>query len=265
MSFAEVNILGYQYSDSLASDNNLLFQEVLNQNAFFHSDQYKFEGIPILRPQGNKTPSFFISLLLLFVIAFVRNAFSFQFNNSYNLLDFFNKNNKRKQYETLSMPVLYYYILYFSALGFILFKYLDLKLAHILTIYYPILVLLVIILLLALFFILKIGLAYLTSWVFNEKENFYRYFQHVTLVNKYTTILLLFMSLIILMMGNVISIKFINLSIGVVVLSMILKVLYNFRISITLLRGNFFHFILYICTLEIIPILVLIKWIKNIS
>ncbi len=264
-SFADINVLGFQYNDSIASNNLILFEAVLNQSDFLKENKNISEGIPIIRPQESRTIYFFISILLLYIIAMVKTTFSFQFNNSYNLLDLFNKNNKRINNETLSLPVIYYYTLYFSTLGFLIYKYLYLKKSYIFLEHHAFNIFFISVLTIATLIIVKTGLSYLSSWVFNVKDKFINYFQHQTLINKYTSIALVVLSFIILWMGNMVTIKIINIAFVLLLFSILLKVVYNFKISLFLIKNYFFYFILYLCTLEVIPVLILIKWIKNIS
>lgn len=106
------------------------------------------------------------------------------------------------------------------------------------------------------YYFLKYVLVFLTSWVFRTKAASVSYFRHLLVVNKLTGIILL----------PALAINYFNPTVwafGLLWVFMIVLGVYKitkvFPIGLSIPGLSAFHIILYLCTIEIIPIIIFIK------
>lgn len=254
-----INILGYRYEDSIVFRVDDLFQKVISQSDFIKPKAEMQKNNAIHRPQKDKTGVFLGIVLILFVVAGVKSVFSYQFETSLNLFDKRNKQRKTRVNKPLGIISLSYYILYFLSLGFMISKYIyDSNKIGWLHLSKPLEFLLVIGVLILLFFI-KILFGYLGAWILDVKDDFSNYFYNITFVNKYASLIFFILSILVLLSDSQYAVFFLNLMFILFAISLVLKLFLNYKIALKLFRSYFFHFILYLCTFEIIPVLIVLK------
>ena len=80
-----------------------------------------------------------------------------------------------------------------------------------------------------------------------------------SIVNEFTGMFLLPLSLLILLTHGKVQYVLAVMAFFVLIISLIFKYLRNLRIINSLLRIDFLHFLLYLCAFEIVPVVVLVK------
>ena len=254
------NILGYTYQDSNRVNIERIYQTVLDKSTYLGEKLNTEKGYPKIRKSTNKTGVFLLSVLLLYAFAGVRLMFSHQFAGSLDILKNLRNHNKG-QTESDSISLLSFYGLFLLTLGYASYNYLVsyqfmLKglpmLAGIILCCSAVTVL----------FILKVFLVWLIAWCFDKKQVFVQYFQKVTIIYKVTAIVLFPLSILFLLSTGTLSTLILKVTIGILMTTVLMRYVLNFAYIKKLLSVHFFHFLLYLCAFEIIPLMLLLKWLS---
>lgn len=253
------NILGYQYEDSIGNSTQNLYQKVLNQSSYFSHQVGIEKGNAIKRNAKNKTSVFFISIFLLYVFAGIRHIFSHQFEGSFNILKNFNQRSAQTEINDVSM--LSFYALYLLSLGYILYR-ISFDFYHLFQKTIPILAIVYSIGIVLFLFIIKYIFFKIFAWTFNLTTTLKQYFLNVALVYKLSAIVLFPLSILLIISTNKASIFLLKIAIFVFVIGILIRTIRNAGLIKYQLSKNFLHFILYLCTFEIIPLLLLFKYIN---
>lgn len=262
-SHAEVyslQILGNTYEDSSRVNIENVYQQVLATSTYFKSRDGIANGTPKERKHENKTGVFFISILLLYAFAGVRLMFSHQFAGSLDMIK--NLNAKRKsQSESDSFSMISFYALYLITLGYILYFFLHQY--HDYFVKMPtILGVLLCIALVTVLYLLKTTFVYFVAWTFDKSELLSQYFGQVSMINKVAAIVLFPLTILMLISSSTMAIILLKLSIGIFTLAILLRYVKAIPVIKKLLSIHFLHFIMYLCAFEIIPMLILIKYLR---
>lgn len=101
------------------------------------------------------------------------------------------------------------------------------------------------------------------SLVFSFGKKAVLFFNHLSVVNQLVGYILLPVCGVILLLPSFLSNIVLFVSLFVLLISLIFKALINLAYVRTLPRVSFLHFILYLCTLEIIPLAVCARYVYN--
>jgi hypothetical protein len=106
------------------------------------------------------------------------------------------------------------------------------------------------------------GIIRLLGWIFNMTDYVKQYLFNKKLINEYLGLVLFPLCILILLSSG--KVKLTLLIIGAVIYAVMFG--YSYLRNIPLLRNlfsiSFIHFFLYICTFEVIPVLILLKMIR---
>jgi hypothetical protein len=254
------NILGHTFEDSSHINLETTYQSLLAKSTYLGDRQNPEKGFPKIRKTSNKTGVFLLSVLLLYAFAGIRLMFSHQFAGSLDILKNLRNHNKG-QTEADSISLLSFYGLFLLTLGYASYNYLAgyqsiLKglpmLAGIILCCSAVTVL----------FILKVFLVWLIAWCFDKKQVFVQYFQKVTLIYKVAAIVLFPLSILFLLSSGSLSIWVLKLTLAILITTLLMRYVLNLAHIKKLLSVHFFHFFLYLCAFEIIPLMLLLKWLS---
>ncbi len=255
-----MNILGHQYEDSCRNNVEPVYQQVLSSCSLLNDKKIPEKGVPKPRKEENKTGVFFISILLLFVFAGVRLMFSHQFAGSLDMLK--NMNHKRKaQTETDNISLLSFYALFLITAGYMAYAYLTHYKAFF-THLPAIAGILVCIALVTFLFVIKIVFMYITAWAFDKRSQLSQYFLNVSIIYKLASIILFPLSILMLIASDNLSAFLLKAAIVLCALVMLSRYIRNIGLIKKLLTVHFLHFIMYLCAFEIIPLMILFKWMR---
>jgi hypothetical protein len=107
------------------------------------------------------------------------------------------------------------------------------------------------------FFIIKITLIRLTGFIFKNPDTASEYIQNIFIFNLFGGIILL---PLLLMIGFGSARAFLYAAFGIMALLMILRFIRGFFIGLSDHKFSLFHLFLYLCTLEILPVLIIAKF-----
>ena len=255
-----VTLLGYPYQDTTTQSIEPLYQKVMARSAFLNDVKEADSQAPKIRPYKNKTIVFFISILLLYVFAGVRLMFSHQFTGSLQMLK--NMNDKRKaQTETDHISIISFYALYLITLGYTTYCYL----VHYKGFFAHTSVIagvLICITGVSFLFMLKTIMMSITAWTFDKKALLKQYFLNVSMVYKIGAIVLFPLAILILISSEKLALFFLQSAVFILLLASLLRVLRNSSLMKKLLTVHFLHFIVYLCAFEIIPLMLLFKFLR---
>jgi len=255
-----VTLLGYPYEDTTTHSIEPLFQKVMARSAFLNDIKAVDGQAPKLRPHKNKTTVFFISILLLYVFAGVRLMFAHQFTGSLQMLK--NMNDKRKvQAETDHISIISFYALYLITLGYTTYCFL----VHYKGFFAHISVISGVLICIAgvtFLFMLKTIMMNITAWTFDKKAVLHQYYLNVSMVYKIGAIVLFPLAILILISSEKLALLFLQCAVLILILASLLRILRNSSLMKKLLTVHFLHFIVYLCAFEIIPLMLLFKFLR---
>lgn len=225
-------------------------------------DQPAIYRLTDYRAVSSKDELFYLMVGVLFLVAFVKAGFPRYFRNLFVV--FFQTNLRQKQtrdqllqdnFASLLMNVLFfisgglYITLLVQALGWTQYTFWIIAAASALV--------------LLLVYLGKYLFLRFSGWVFNTREAAGSYIFLVFMVNKVMGIALLPFLLLLAFANSAISRHAITVSVGLVALLFIYRYFVSFAALRNRLRVNVFHFLLYLCTVEILPLLLIYKLLLN--
>ena len=111
----------------------------------------------------------------------------------------------------------------------------------------------------AVHYLLRMAALHFLGYMMNKKEMLEVYWYNISVINQ-LSVLLVIPLLFIMTTGNSNWLPGLAIGIGVIYLSLqVLKYIKGVSIGIQQIGNNFFHFIVYICALEIAPVLIIYK------
>ncbi|MCC7029813.1 MAG: DUF4271 domain-containing protein [Chitinophagaceae bacterium] len=254
------NILGYQYQASSVLRSEILFEKVIANNPLINDHKQPEKGQPVIRKQENRTGVFFISILLLYVFASVRLMFAHQFSGSFAVLK--NMNDKRKaQTETDNISSLSFYALYLITVGYISYFYLS-HYQQTFNHLPAVAGIMICILFVTVLYALKTIGMYLVAWTFDKKQHLNQYTLNVSVIYKSAAIVLFPLSIMILVSSDVLADLLMKLAILIFITAVVIRYIRNLGLIKKLLSVHFLHFFVYLCAFEIMPLILLYKWIR---
>lgn len=255
-----MNILGHQYEDTGRNNVEYVYQQVLSSGSFLNDKKIPEKGSPKPRKQENKTGVFFISILLLFVFAGVRLMFSHQFAGSLDVIK--NMNQKRKaQTETDNISLLSFYALFLITAGYMAYSYLA-HYKEYFTHLPAIAGILICIAFVTVLFVAKIVFMYLVAWTFDKRSQLSQYFLNISIIYKLASIILFPLSILMLIASDTLSVFLLKAALTLCAIVMLSRYIRNIGLIKKLLTVHFLHFIMYLCAFEIIPLMVVFKWMR---
>jgi hypothetical protein len=209
----------------------------------------------ILLTSFSNTTLFFIAIVVLFVIAGIRQGapayFSYIFTNALKINNYKNVNHKVAD---ASFTAPFYYIIYFFSLAFLLFQFIVRKypnvFVHKLETYF------LIIGILFLYFSCRYLIIKLLGWTFKFEENASLFIAESNLIDKFIGICLIPVCLLIQLFPEKTHIPMYIFIIFLLFIFNILKYIRCIAVVNKMAGISFLHFILYLSTLEIAPLLI---------
>lgn len=217
-----------------------------------------------LRVPANKDYLFYTLVAIVLLLAFIKQAFPKYFSNLFRLLidASFRQKQRREQLMQETLASLMMNILFIITGGMFIallaVYYHWLHITFWLLALYCITVLFII-------YIVKYLVILFTGWVFNVREPASTYSFIVFLINKIVGVVLLPLLLLLAFSNG--QVWDITVTIATAVVTLLL--VFRYIISLSLLRGALnihpFHFFLYLCAVELMPMLVIYKLVFNIT
>lgn len=213
---------------------------------------------------NNRTGPFLLAVLLLFVFSLARLVFPRYFMNLFQIFTGLSNSKRhiRDQLENDNRASLWFYAIFYISLGFLVYQFYTRNSEHLFSNSWYINYLLCT---MGVFFLLNLrsGLIRLVGWVFKRSDYVQLFLFNKKLVNEFLGLILFPVCILILISSG--KVKF-ALMIIAALLSVVLFI-YSYIRNVTVIRNlfriSFVHFLLYICALELIPVLILIKMIKE--
>jgi Domain of unknown function (DUF4271) len=215
-----------------------------------------------LRMPVNKDFLFYVLTGLILFVALIKQLFPKYFFNLFRLLfeASFRQKQRREQLMQETLPSLLMNILFVLTGGLMVALIADhygwLKSAFWWLVLYSITIL-------ALAYMFKYMVIQFTGWVFNARESASTYSFIVFLINKMIGVALLpLMLLLAFSSGHVWDIS-ITLAAGLVILLLVFRYIISLRIIRGTLNINPLHFFIYLCAVELMPMLIIYKVLFN--
>jgi hypothetical protein len=258
--------------DSIASHTVLPQKKILSwQEDTAFSSFFQFEKdseIYMLnedRAVKSQDELFYIIIALVFFLAFIKITFSKYFQNIFKL--FFQSAFRQKQTrENLlqdNLPSLLFNILFVFSTG--LFVTLAIVRSNSTTISFWYLLLYSTLILSAIYSFKYLFLKF-SGWVFNEREAASTYIFIVFLINKIFSVFLIPVILLLAFSHA----EYLSVIITITLFSIAVLLAYRYAVSLSIIRRNLkvkpLHFFIYLCAVELIPLLIIYKvFVKEIS
>ncbi len=209
-----------------------------------------------------KDPFTLIILSLIIVITFVK------YNNQQKFSSFINilwNNYYLKKYANVRPK--YYLFDYLLQLNFIIslgiFIYLSNLIYNDISVSYDFLKIIDIIKLIVIFFILKNIAEIIISWIFNIKSVIELYINEKINYNNIIGLVILCFDILIIYLFNI-NINIIMIMVFILILLKFIGYSNSFNLHLKTINKSWFYFILYLCTLEIIPYIILYNFFLSI-
>jgi hypothetical protein len=259
--------------DSLKKDSVILvtppfvFTDTSTYYAYYNHPFIAFNQAPVFMVMKERMPEskdniFYLLIGLLFFVAFTRLLFPKYFHNTFRLFfqTSFRQKQTRDQLLQQSLGSLLLNILFFFSASLYLTLVLDF---YDLTIFPFWKLLLYSLMLLAGLYIGKFLFLSFAGWVFHAKEGAETYIFIVFLINKIIGVMLIPFILVIAFAER----SLVDAAVTASVILLILLFVYRYFVSLKSFRSdlhiNPFHFFLYLCGVEIVPLLVISKAVFN--
>ena len=212
-----------------------------------------------LRESDNRTFEFFIALGILFILGLLKQMFPQYLDNLFSVFNVFGASRKAQkgQLENDTKASMGFYVVYLINLAFVSFTALRLftplgKYSTFMIIGLALLCVLIVV-------GLKSILSAIVAWIFKQEEMAKVYRFNNSIVNEFTGMFLLPVSLLLLLTQGKVQQILAIMALFILAISLIFKYLRNLRIINSLLQIDFLHFLLYLCAFEIVPVVVLVK------
>jgi hypothetical protein len=186
--------------------------------------------------------------------------FAHQFSGSFAVLK--NMNDKRKaQTETDNISSLSFYALYLITVGYISYFYLS-HYQHTFDRLPAVAAIMICIMIVTVLYLIKTAGMYLLAWTFDKKLQLSQYTLNVSVIYKSAAIVLFPLSIMILVSSDFLSDLLMKVAVFIFLASVVFRYIRNLGLMKKLLSMHFLHFFVYLCAFEIIPLLLLYKWIR---
>lgn len=254
-------------ADTIMAAPPVIFIDTTNYQAYFRHPHLGFDKPAMYmlmkeRPSGSRDRVFYLLVALLFFVAFTRLLFPKYFQNTFRLFfqTSFRQKQTRDQLAQQSLGSLLLNLLFFIS-GAI---YLTLVLEYYQLTGFPFWrPLFYSLLLLAGLYIGKFLFLSFAGWVFNAKEGAETYIFIVFLINKIIGVMLIPFILVIAFAEA----SLVQAAVSASVILLLMLFVYRYFVSLQSFRKdlhiNPFHFFLYLCGVEIVPLLVIGKAVFN--
>ena len=231
----------------------------LDQHPMLENQKVKLMLSTIERPAENRTFSFFIALGSLFVLALLRHIFPQYLTNLFAVFNVFSssKRSPKGQLENDTKASFGFYFLYILNLWYV--AYMALRLLVPRPAYTTMQWIVVSVCLVLAIVVAKAALTAFVAWVFKQEEMARQYRFTNSIVNEFTGMFLIPVSLLILLTSNATQRFFVITALVILAVSVVVKYLKNHRVMNNLLRIDFLHFLLYLCAFEIVPLFIFFK------
>lgn len=209
---------------------------------------------------SNRTGLLFLALAALFVFAGIRNYFARHYQNLVLVFSSLNTTKRavKDQLESEVIASAWYYLLFFLSSGMLLFyalRYFNLFPTG----QNPWLVYWGSVGVLILYYLLKMYVLKIVSWSFQKKEVAGQFIFHSAIVNEFLGVLLFPACILLLFVQGVLFKIIFWLALVVFGILLVYRYFRVFRHIKNLLRIDLFHFLIYLCAFEIMPILIILK------
>lgn len=245
--------------DSLDSQ----FQSILALHPMIKPNMVSEKGLPKTRISENKSGFFFLAIILLFIFSLARLIFPKYFSNLFQIFTSLNisKRHIKDQLENDNRASIWFYLIFFLSVGYIVYLLIirntTLYLTNFWYLNYALCTLFVIVL-----FGLRIGIIRIIGWIFNQGEMVQTYLFNNKLVNEFLGLMLFPLCILMMIAGKNLQSTLLVIASILFLLMFIYSYLRNIPVLRNLFRISFIHFLLYLCALEVIPILILIKLVR---
>jgi len=215
-----------------------------------------------LRMPVNKDFLFYVLTGLILLVALIKQLFPKYFFNLFRLLfeASFRQKQRREQLMQETLPSLLMNILFVLTGGLMVALIAEhygwLKSAFWWLVLYSITIL-------ALVYMFKYMVIQFTGWVFNARESASTYSFIVFLINKMIGVALLPLMLLLAFSNGYIWDISITLAAGLVILLLVFRYIISLRIIRGTLNINPLHFFIYLCAVELMPMLIIYKVLFN--
>ena len=254
-------------TDSLIVTPAIIYTDTSTYYAYLNHPYLGFKKAPVYMLMKQRTPEskdtvFYLLVGLLFFVAFTRMLFPKYFQNTFRLFfqTSFRQKQTRDQLLQQSLGSLLLNLLFFLSAACYLTLVLD---YYNYTIFPFWKLLLYSFILLAVLYIGKFLFLSFAGWVFNAKEGAETYIFIVFLINKIIGVMLIPFILVIAFAEP----SIVNAAVTASVILLALLFVYRYFVSLKSFRRDLhispFHFFLYLCGVEIVPLLVIGKAVFN--
>ncbi|MBK7764183.1 MAG: DUF4271 domain-containing protein [Bacteroidetes bacterium] len=257
------SIIGIDEFLSDTSNTNIAFtsQKILIHHPFL-VESHAMDIAPLkIKLTQNKTTAFFFTMGLLFCFAILKLAFSRYFSNLWMVFTTLHtsKRHMKEQLDNDQRASLWFFLVFCASLGFLLFKFLSNKpVFHFnqqVYLQYLICVAAIVILVKA-----RAALLSLLAWIYEAGNWAQTYLFSNKLTHEFIGVLLFPLCILLITGPQNIQTPVLWFAIILCGTLMLYDYVRNFSILRNLFRGNFVHFLLYLCAFEILPILIIIRY-----
>lgn len=215
------------------------------------------------RLASNRTGPFLLALLLLFVFSLARLVFPRYFVNLFQIFTGLSNSKRhiRDQLENDNRASLWFYTIFYISLGFLVYQFYMRNSIHPFSgVWYVN----YIVCSLGVFMLLNLrsGLIRLIGWVFKRSDYVQLFLFNKKLVNEFLGLILFPVCILILISSGKVKFALMVIAALLCVTLFLYSYVRNLSVIRNLFRISFVHFLLYICALELIPVLILIKIIR---
>lgn len=263
-SFVKANViigLDEVLNDTTLSNSVLKSQEILSKHPLLYENTEVFIQSPKIRISENRTRAFLFALGLLFSFAILKLAFNRYFSNLWMVFTTLHtsKRHMKEQLENDNRASIWFYILFCATLAFLLFSLLQSKSVLSFTkqayVQYLICFIAVFILVMARAILLS-----LLSWIYESSGSVKAYLFSNKLTYEFIGVILFPICVLLIVGTQSMQKPLWWLAVILCGFLMLYDYVRNFSILRNLFRGNFIHFLLYLCAFEILPVLILIRY-----
>jgi hypothetical protein len=239
------------------------FQSILSLHPMIKPSMVSEKGLPKTRISENKSGFFFLAIILLFIFSLARLIFPKYFSNLFQIFTSLNisKRHIKDQLENDNRASIWFYLIFFLSVGYIVYLLIIrntmLYLTNFWYLNYALCTLFVIVL-----FGLRIGIIRIIGWIFDQGEMVQTYLFNNKLVNEFLGLMLFPLCILMMIAGKNLQSTLLVIASILFLLMFIYSYLRNIPVLRNLFRISFIHFLLYLCALEVIPILILIKLVR---
>ncbi len=112
-------------------------------------------------------------------------------------------------------------------------------------------------------YLFKLLFTQFMGWIFNKSNAASTYTFIVFIINKILGIILLPLLFLIAFSDHLLAQKIINISLVIMLVLLLFRLVITYKSVSSILKTNAFHFFLYFCCIEILPLLIMFKFLNN--